>query len=306
MNNYSVSAKNEILRNDFEYDCCRLAFLSAVVHTAGSVFFSTDGLRIEILCESELLKDKVSELFAEFYGVVPLLSGSKHITVLGDNVTEILYDLMIFGVIGEETAVVSGIADTLVEEEHCKASYIKGAFLGSGSVSLKTGYHLEFTLSSVDMANDLSAILNYFGINSKIITHNGKYVVYVKDNVSVSDCLALMGANSAVLALNNEVVLRDIRKQSNRVNNCDYANINKTVNASVKQISDIRIIEKKLGLSSLNPKLREMAIARMDNPDATFADLATILGIPKSTVKNRLNKLIEIASQLKEKGENNG
>ena len=305
MNNYSVSAKNEILRNDFEYDCCRLAFLSAVVHTAGSVFFSTDGLRIEILCESELLKDKVCELFAEFYGVVPLLSG-KHITVLGDNVTEILYDLMIFGVIGEETAVVSGIADTLVEEEHCKASYIKGAFLGSGSVSLKTGYHLEFTLSSADMANDLSAILNYFGINSKIITHNGKYVVYVKDNVSVSDCLALMGANSAVLALNNEVVLRDIRKQSNRVNNCDYANINKTVNASVKQISDIRIIEKKLVLSSLNPKLREMAIARMDNPDATFADLASILKIPKSTVKNRLNKLIEIASQLKEKGENNG
>ena len=305
MNNYSVSAKNEILRNDFEYDCCRLAFLSAVVHTAGSVFFSTDGLRIEILCESELLKDKVCELFAEFYGVVPLLSG-KHITVLGDNVTEILYDLMIFGVIGEETAVVSGIADTLVEEEHCKASYIKGAFLGSGSVSLKTGYHLEFTLSSADMANDLSAILNYFGINSKIITLNGKYVVYVKDNVSVSDCLALMGANSAVLALNNEVVLRDIRKQSNRVNNCDYANINKTVNASVKQISDIRIIEKKLGLSSLNPKLREMAIARMDNPDATFADLASILKIPKSTVKNRLNKLIEIASQLKEKGENNG
>ena len=305
MNNYSVSAKNEILRNDFEYDCCRLAFLSAVVHTAGSVFFSTDGLRIEILCESELLKDKVCELFAEFYGVVPSLSG-KHITVLGDNVTEILYDLMIFGVIGEETAVVSGIADTLVEEEHCKASYIKGAFLGSGSVSLKTGYHLEFTLSSADMANDLSAILNYFGINSKIITHNGKYVVYVKDNVSVSDCLALMGANSAVLALNNEVVLRDIRKQSNRVNNCDYANINKTVNASVKQISDIRIIEKKLGLSSLNPKLREMAIARMDNPDATFADLASILKIPKSTVKNRLNKLIEIASQLKEKGENNG
>ena len=305
MNNYSVSAKNEILRNDFEYDCCRLAFLSAVVHTAGSVFFSTDGLRIEILCESELLKDKVCELFAEFYGVVPSLSG-KHITVLGDNVTEILYDLMIFGVIGEETAVVSGIADTLVEEEHCKASYIKGAFLGSGSVSLKTGYHLEFTLSSVDMANDLSAILNYFGINSKIITHNGKYVVYVKDNVSVSDCLALMGANSAVLALNNEVVLRDIRKQSNRVNNCDYANINKTVNASVKQISDIRIIEKKLGLSSLNPKLREMAIARTDNPDATFADLASILKIPKSTVKNRLNKLIEIASQLKEKGENTG
>ena len=166
MNNYSVSAKNEILRNNLEYDCCRLAFLSAVVHTAGSVFFSTEGLRIEILCESEMLKEKISEIFAEFYGVVPTSAG-KHLTVLGENVTEILYDLMIFGVIGEETAVVAGIADTLIEEEHCKSSYIKGAFLGSGSVSLKTGYHLEFTLSSVDMANDLSAILNYFGINSK-------------------------------------------------------------------------------------------------------------------------------------------
>lgn len=306
MNNYSVSAKNEILRNEIKNDCCKLAFLSAVVHTAGSVFFSTQGLRVEILCESELLREKVSEIFAQFYGIIPSLSGAKHITVAGDSVAEILYDLMIFGMIGEETAVVAGIADTLVEEEHCKISYIKGAFLGSGSVSLKTGYHLEFTLSSVDMANDLFALLNYFGINSKIITHNGKYVVYVKDNVSVSDCLALMGANSAVLALNNEVVLRDIRKQSNRINNCDYANINKTVNASVRQVSDIRIVEKKLGLSSLNPKLREMAIARTDNPDATFADLAQMLCIPKSTVKNRLNKLSEIASQLREKGDNNG
>ena len=305
MNNYSVSAKNEILRNEKGSDCCMLAFLSAVVHTAGSVFFSTDGLRIELLCESDTLKERVSLLFAEFYGVAPVLSG-KHLIVSGENVMEILYDLRIFGVIGEETAVVSGIADTLIEEEHCKASYIKGAFLGSGSVSLKTGYHLEFTLSSADMANDLSAILNYFGINSKIITHNGKYVVYVKDNVSVSDCLALMGANSAVLALNNEVALRDIRKQSNRVNNCDYANINKTVNTSVRQVQDIRIIEKKLGLNSLNPKLREMAMARTDNPDATFADLAHMLSIPKSTVKNRLNKLGEIAAQLKEKGEDNG
>lgn len=305
MNNYSVSAKNEILRNGIKFDCCKLAFLSAVVHTAGSVFFSTEGLRVEILCESDLLREYVGEMLAEFYGVEPEFVG-KHLTVSGNNVAEILYDLMIFGMIGDETAVVSGIADTLVEEEHCKAHYVKGAFLGSGSVSLKTGYHLEFTLSSVDMANDLSSILNYFGINSKIITHNGKYVVYVKDNVSVSDCLALMGAKSAVFALNNEVVLRDIRKQSNRINNCDYANINKTVNAAVRQISNIRIIEKKLGLNSLNPKLREMAIARTDNPDATFADLATLLGIPKSTVKNRLNKLSEIADQLKEKGENNG
>lgn len=306
MNNYSVSAKNEILRNDLKLDCCKLSFLSAVVHTAGSVFFSTEGLRIEILCESDALKERVCEIFAEFYGVIPTLSGTKHLLLSGAGVTEILYDLMIFGLIGEETAVVSGIADTLVEEEHCKTSYIKGAFLGSGSVSLKTGYHLEFTLSSADMANDLSAILNYFGINSKIITHNGKYVVYVKDNSSVSDCLALMGATGAVLELNNEVVLRDIRKQSNRINNCDYANINKTVNASVRQVSDIRLLEKKLGLTSLNPKLREMAIARVDNPDATFADLAALLSIPKSTVKNRLNKLSEIAAQLKEKGENNG
>lgn len=305
MNNYSVSAKNEILRNEFEYDCCALAFLSAVVHTAGSIFFSTEGLRVEILCESDALKERVSMLFASFYGIVPDING-KHLVISGEGVTEILYDLMIFGLIGEETAVVSGIADTLIEQEHCKASYIKGAFLGAGSVSLKTGYHLEFNLSSVDMANDLSAILNYFGINSKTTTHNEKYVVYVKDNVSVSDCLALMGANSAVLALNNEVVLRDIRKQSNRINNCDYANINKTVNASVRQVSDIKLIEKKLGLTSLNPKLREMAIARVDNPDATFADLAIMLSIPKSTVKNRLNKLSEIASQLKEKGENNG
>ena len=306
MNNYSYSAKSEIAYAEIKDDEQRLAFLSAVIHTCASVFFSSEGLRVEINADFDELYKKVERLLYYFYKFRVEESKNGKIVILGEQAQALLFDCGIFGIVGGEVEIVTGIADVLIESEENKIAYLKGAFLGCGSVSLKIGYHLEFLLSNSDMAKDIGSLLDYFSINNKITVHNGKYVVYVRDNESVSDCLALMGANQAVIALNNEVVLRDIRKNSNRINNCEVANIEKTVNASVKQCEAVRTIEKKLGLTSLNKKLIEMAQVRVDNPSASFADIAQILNLPKSTVKNRLNKLVEIADKLNGKGENNG
>ena len=306
MNNYSYSAKSEIAYAEIKDDEQRLAFLSAVIHTCASVFFSSQGLRVEINADFDELYKKVERLLHYFYKIRPEESKNGKIIIVGQEAQTLLFDCGIFGVVGGEVEIVTGIADVLVESDENKIAYLKGAFLGCGSVSLKSGYHLEFLLSNSDMAKDVGSILDYFSINNKITVHNGKYVVYVKDNESVSDCLALMGANQAVIALNNEVVLRDIRKNSNRINNCEVANIEKTVNASVRQCEAVRTIEKMLGLTSLNKKLIEMAQVRLENPSASFADIAQILSLPKSTVKNRLNKLVEIADKLNGKGENDG
>ncbi len=302
MNNYSVSVKNEILSKKLEKDERRLAFLSAVIHTAGSVYISNEGFRLSISCEDKL-KEKLQAILTRFYGEYALDEGKK-LVLLGEYAQEVLFDCRIFGVIDGETTVVSGIADVLIPDKECRQAYVKGAFLGAGSVSLRTGYHLEFALSNADMATDLASLLSEEGIESKITTHNEKYVVYVGDSESVSDCLALMGANQAVMALTLEVVRRDVNKRSNRVKNCDFANIEKTVSTSVRQCEDVRLIERKIGISSLAPKLRKMAQARLDNPEATYAALATLLGEPKSTVKNRLNKLSAIAASLREESEN--
>lgn len=303
MNNYSYSAKNEIACSPIYSDEERLAFLSGVIHTCASVFFSSEGLRVEINADFDELFNQVERLLYYFYKM--RFDKSNKIVIVGESAQTLLFDCGIFGIVDEEVEIVTGIADVLVESDENKTAYLKGAFLGCGSVSLKSGYHLEFLLSNSDMAKDVGSILDYFSINNKITVHNGKYVVYVRDNESVSDCLALMGANQAVIALNNEVVLRDIRKNSNRINNCEVANIEKTVNASVKQCEAVRVIEKNLGLTSLNKKLIEIAQVRMENPSASFADIARILNLPKSTVKNRLNKLVEIADRLNGKGEKN-
>lgn len=303
MNNYSYSAKSEIANAQNLTDEERIAFLSAVIHTCASVFFSSEGLRVEINADFDELYTQVERLLYYFYEMQIDENKNGKIVILGENAQTLLFDCGIFGIVDEEVEIVTGIADVLIESDETKIAYVKGAFLGCGSVSLKSGYHLEFLLSNSDMAKDVGSILDYFSINNKITVHNGKYVVYVNDSQSVSDCLALMGAHQAVIALNNEVVIRDIRRTSNRINNCEVANIEKTVNASVRQCEAVRTIEKTLGLASLNKKLREMAQVRTDNPSASFADIAQILNLPKSTVKNRLNKLVEIADRLSGKGE---
>lgn len=297
MINYSLSAKNEITSVTEKDDGERLAFLSAFLHTSASLFFSNEGLRMEITTDTEIVRFKIASLIKYFLDETPLVNSNK-LLLDGENAKDVLFACRIFGVVDDQIEIVSGIADTLIESVEEKSAYLRGAFLGAGCVSLKKGYHLEFALSNSDIANDLGAILDEFDIKSKITTHNGKYVLYVKEAESVSDCLALMGASQAVIALNNEIVLRDIRKQTNRVNNCDMANLNKSVNASVAQIQAIELIDKILGIGSLNPKLKVVAQARLDNPDYTYSDLANALSLAKSTLKNRLNKLMEIASSL--------
>ncbi len=304
MNSYSSDAKNEIVALSPSLGCCELAFLSALVHTAGSVFFTSDGLKLVVPCDLPSIRDKLCSICVKFYSFKPESDGKK-VVFYGEDAQALLFDCRIFGVVDGETTVVSGIADTLIEHEHCKKNYLRGAFLGAGNVSLKAGYHLEFSLSNADFAQDLAALLESEGIDSKTTIRNGKYVVYVKDNESVSDCLALMGASKAVLQLNDEYSVRDMRKYTNRISNCDIANLNKTVEASVRQCEDIRLIDRKLGLSSLNSKLSVVAQARLDNPDESFAFLASQLALPKSTIKNRLNKLSAIAQSLREKGETN-
>jgi hypothetical protein len=304
MNSYSSSAKTEIAALSPSLDCCTLAFLSALVHTAGSVFFTSEGLKLVVPFDLPIIKDKLCAVCNKFYGFVPQTDG-KRAVFCGDEAQTILFDCKIFGVVDGETTVVSGIADTLITYDHCKKHYLRGAFLGAGSVSLKAGYHLEFSLSNADFASDLAALIESLGVDAKTTIRNGKYVVYVKDNESVSDCLALMGASKAVLQLNDEYSQRDMRKYTNRISNCDMANLNKTVEASFRQCEDIRLIDRKLGLSSLNAKLSVVAQARLDNPEESFAFLASELNLPKSTIKNRLNKLSEIARSLREKGETN-
>ena len=147
----------------------------------------------------------------------------------------------------------------------------------------------------------LQEIIRSFQIDAKIVLRKKSYVVYVKEGAQIVDMLAVMEANVALMNLENIRILKEMRNSVNRKVNCETANINKTVNAAVKQIEDIRLIEQKEGFHNLNEGLAEIAELRLQYPEATLKELGMMLNpqVGKSGVNHRLRKLSEIADELR-------
>ena len=150
-------------------------------------------------------------------------------------------------------------------------------------------------------AAHLQEIICSFQIDAKIVLRKKSYVVYVKEGAQIVDMLAIMEANVALMNLENIRILKEMRNSVNRKVNCETANINKTVNAAVKQIEDIRLIEQKKGFHNLNEGLAEIAELRLQYPEATLKELGMMLNpqVGKSGVNHRLRKLSEIADELR-------
>lgn len=189
----------------------------------------------------------------------------------------------------------------IVQSECCRRTFIRIAFLEKGTVNDPSkGYHLEIACRGNSQATQLCELMAKDGIKGKVIERNKRMSVYVKEAEQISDMLALMGAHKAVLSMENERVLHQMRGTINRRVNCETANINKTVNAAVRQIEAINYIQKNSGLHNLPENLRAMAVLRLEMPDTSLGDLGQYLNPPvgKSGVNHRLRKLVEIAEKM--------
>lgn len=189
----------------------------------------------------------------------------------------------------------------IVQRSCCRRNFIKIAFLEKGTVNDPSkGYHLEIACRGNSQATQLCELMAKDGINGKVIERNKRMSVYVKEAEQISDMLALMGAHKAVLSMENERILHQVRGDINRRVNCETANINKTVSAAVRQIEAINFIQKHEGLQNLPDVLREMAAVRLEWPDSSLSDLGQYLDPPvgKSGVNHRLRKLVEIAEKM--------
>lgn len=198
----------------------------------------------------------------------------------------------------------SSVYHSIIRKKCCKKAHIRGAFLGAGSLSdPEKGYHLEFVTHSSQYGSDLCALLNEFGLHAKVIERKNSFVVYLKEGEHIVGLLRIIGAHEALLRLENMRVYKDIRNNINRIVNCETANLTKTVNAAVRQIENIKYINDRIGIYSLPPLLREIAIARLMYADASLKELGQILNPPvgKSGVNHRLRQLDILASELKER-----
>ncbi len=188
-----------------------------------------------------------------------------------------------------------------VKKKCCKKSYLRGLFLGSGIVANpEKGYHFEIVCATDTLATDVKRLLNSFeGISAKKIARKKEYIVYIKESEQIVDILAIMGATNQLFAYEDVRIKKEIRNKANRINNCDQANIDKSVAAAEKHISNIKKIDKVIGIKALPEKLRTVAELRLSNPDLSLVELGEMLEPPmkKSGVNKRLMKIAEIAAK---------
>lgn len=176
---------------------------------------------------------------------------------------------------------------------------IKGIYLGAGSINNpEKKYHLEIGIAQKEHAEKVMEKLQAFSIKSNIIEKNNQYSVYIKDGEEISKFLALLGANKAVLRFEEIRVQREMNNKINRIVNCETANLNKTINASIEQIEAIRRLKKSGNFEKLEEPLKEIAELRLENPNTSLIELGKMLKKPvgKSGVNYRLKKIMEIAN----------
>lgn len=180
--------------------------------------------------------------------------------------------------------------EKLLVEDNLKKAYVRGNFMGAGSINNPNNkYHLEIIFEKDEYANLTLNLLEQYGINSKIL----EKTLYIKDGEEISNFLALIGGNSAVLKFEEIRVFREMKNNVNRLVNCETANLNKTISASVKQIETIKRLKKSGKFNNLPEDLKEIANLRLENPDATLEQLGNMLKNPigKSSVSHRFKKL---------------
>ena len=179
---------------------------------------------------------------------------------------------------------------------------VKGAFMSTGSVNdPEKKYHLEISFVEKKNAEYILNICKSNGVNLKLLESKNKYILYIKEGEEISKFLALIGANKAVMKFEDIRAVREMKNNVNRLVNCETANLNKTINASVNQINDIKLIQNLHKFEELSEDLQTIAALRLEYPDLTLKELGELLEPPlgKSGVNHRLKKIHELAEELR-------
>lgn len=190
------------------------------------------------------------------------------------------------------------------ENQEEKKAIIRGTFMGAGSINNpEREYHLEMEVTNEQNMNTVLNLLLEFGIKAKYMEAKNKYYIYLKEGEEISKFLALIGAAKAVMKFEDIRIQKEMRGKVNRLVNCETANLNKTINASIEQIAAIRKLQENGEFKKLDDNLKEIALLRLENPDMSLIELGKKLKVPigKSGVNYRLKKIMEIANGLVEK-----
>jgi hypothetical protein len=201
------------------------------------------------------------------------------------------------------------INPSIVKKRCCRRAYLRGAFLGSGSISDPKGpYHMEYVTTGKRQANTLSRLINSFGLNSRVMERKSSHMVYLKDGNNIADLLGIMGAHNSLLKFEEIRVIKEMRNSVNRMVNCETANLNKIIDAAVRQIECINYLKQHNLFDDLPSNLKQVAELRLEYPDLSLKELGQMMNpvLGKSGISYRLKKIENIVENLQlMKGEKN-
>jgi len=310
---FSSETKNELARIKPLKKCCMLAEIAGFIRVSGSIVLMGFGkFKIVLTTENPAVARHYKSLIKEYFNVDAeidvgqgntLKKGKYYLITIGpDQLSEqVLRETGILMIREGFNYITDGIYEGLIKTKCCKKAYLRGAFLGAGTMTNpEKEYQFEIICNTDTLAGDMRKLINSFvDLHSKKIQRKKEYVTYVKEASQILDILAIMGAHTQYFAYEDVRLTKEMRNEANRRSNCDQANIDKVVEAAEKHIKNIKKIQKKKGLDSLPLKLKEVAELRLENPEVSLTQLGEMLDPPlkKSGINNRLKRIAEIAER---------
>ncbi|MEA5060351.1 MAG: DNA-binding protein WhiA [Clostridia bacterium] len=308
---FASETKVELVKLRLKTEGEKRALLCALTYSAGSITLGRGTLGVQYTTENIAVGELVARLAVDLYGVEAgmRLSESSRlrarcavVRLAGPGCRALLLDA---GCLGEEeeTLTLGHIPEALVGRDEDRRCYLRGAFLGAGSINDPSkGYHLEIVCRHERFAQELCALLAAYDLPARWSARKSAFVAYLKEGEMVSDFLTLIGAMNSTLAFEEARVMRQVSGSVNRIRNFEDANMNKAAAAAAVQLVDIEYIGSARGLDTLPEKLREAAELRLNNPEATLSELSELAEVSKSGLNHRFAKLSQWAQELREQG----
>ncbi len=262
---------------------------------------------ISLMTEIQAVAEHYCMSLRDLTGVTPEITCSKagNFKITIPTRADRLKVLEYFGYTGKEITLRINLSNLeQSNEDCCSKAFLRGAFLVCGSVTdPQKDYHIEFSVTKAKLCEDLMQIIGDLGLRCKKIIRNNSYVVYAKEAESIEDYIGTMGANNAFLEVMQTRAMKDIKNQINRRSNFESANMSRSIEAGLKQVTLIEEVLSKIKLSDMTKDLEELCSLRLENPDISLDELGKMMNpeLSRSAVSRRFKKLEKIAAELKTK-----
>jgi len=297
---FSFDTKNELCKLPVQRLCCARAEAYGILLYCNT-FHSAE---VRIITENPNFAARLPKLFKRAFGIrfdrepEPVQEGKLVFQILERRKLDHIINTLGYD---PRQNLVLHINFGLLEEECCRAAFLRGAFFAGGSVTdPQKRYHLELTTSHIQASRELEVLLRECGYPPKGLSRSGSFITYFKQSDQIEDFLTLIGAPVAAMRIMSTKLEKDLRNSVNRRLNCDSANLDKAVEAAQEQLEAIRKLQRAGLLDQLPDKLQLTAALRLENPELSLSELAETFdpAVTKSCLNHRLRKLMELAKKL--------